>query len=55
MEKIDLLILNARQLVTCASPDGPKLGAAMQDVGLIEDGAVAIAAGKLSQLDPPMN
>ena len=45
--KIDLLIHNAAQLITCASPDGPKRGAAMRDVGLIEDGAAAIDAGRI--------
>ncbi len=44
---VDLLILNAAQIATCAGPDGPKRGAAMQDVGLIENGAVAVDAGKL--------
>jgi imidazolonepropionase len=43
--KVDLLIHNARQLVTCASPDGPKHGAMMRDAGVIEGGAVAIADG----------
>ena len=43
---IDLLILNARQLLTCAS-DGPKRGEAMTDVGLIEDGAVAVQDGEI--------
>jgi imidazolonepropionase len=45
--EIDLLIHSARQLVTCASPGGPKRGGAMQDVGLLEDGALAINAGKI--------
>jgi len=45
--EIDLLIYSARQLVTCASPGGPKRGASMQDVGLLEDGALAIDAGKI--------
>lgn len=45
--EIDLLIHSARQLVTCASPGGPKRGAAMQDVGLLEDGALAIDEGKI--------
>lgn len=47
MEQIDLLIHHVRQLVTCASPDGPKRGAAMQDVGIIEDGAMAIDGDKI--------
>lgn len=45
--QVDLLIHRARQLVTCASPHGPKRGGAMQDVGLIQDGAIAIADGKI--------
>ncbi len=44
----DLLIDNIGQLVTCASPAGPKRGEAMRDVGLIEDGAVAVANGKVA-------
>jgi imidazolonepropionase len=43
--RVDLLIHNARQLVTCASPAGSKRGAAMSEVGLIEDGALAISDG----------
>jgi imidazolonepropionase len=45
----DLLIYNAR-LVTCAGKEknAPKRGAAMREVGLIEDGAVAVGAGKIS-------
>jgi imidazolonepropionase len=42
---VDLLIHSAHQLVTCASPDGPKRRTAMRDVGLIEDGALAIHDG----------
>lgn len=45
--KIDCLIINAAQLVTCASDGKPKRRAAMQDVGLIENGAVAINRGSL--------
>ncbi len=44
--KADLIIANIGQLVTCASPNVPKRGAAMRDVGIIEDGAVVIADGK---------
>ncbi len=57
-----LVIHDIGQLVTCASPDGPKRGIAMRDVGSIEDGAVAIFEGKfvgvgsteeiLGQFDP---
>ena len=56
MIQVDLLIFNAAQVVTCAnpldtfgraSPDGPKRGGAMADVGLIENGSVAVADGKI--------
>ena len=42
----DLIISNIGQLVTCASGGKPKRGADMQDIGLIKNGAVAIAGGK---------
>jgi imidazolonepropionase len=45
--KVDILIHSAAQLVTCASPGGPKRGAAMADVGLISEGTVAIADGEI--------
>ncbi len=48
---IDLLIHDAR-LVTCAGPDGPKRGAAMRDVGLIDEGALAIHDGTIVALGP---
>lgn len=47
MTKVDLLITNAHQLVTCASPSGPKRGEAMRDVGMIEGGAVAVVEGEI--------
>jgi imidazolonepropionase len=43
--KVDLLIQHAAQLVTCSAPNGPKRGSAMADVGVIADGAVAVADG----------
>ncbi len=43
---IDLLITNAA-LATCASPAGPKRGADLQTVGLIENGAVAVNHGQI--------
>ena len=49
---VDFLIHNARQLVTCASAGEPKRGAAMLDVGLIEDGALAIADGVIVAAGP---
>jgi len=44
--KADLIIHNAGQLVTCAGAGRAKRGAEMLDLGLIEDGAVAIADGR---------
>ncbi|MDQ2747264.1 MAG: imidazolonepropionase [Acidobacteriota bacterium] len=45
--KVDLIIENAAQLVTCFSGGKPKRGKAMADVGIIENGALAIADGKI--------
>ncbi|MBN1579131.1 MAG: imidazolonepropionase [Anaerolineae bacterium] len=45
--QVDLVLYNALQLVTCASPTGSKRGAAMADVGVIPDGAVAILDGRI--------
>jgi imidazolonepropionase len=50
--KVDLLIHNAAQVVTCASLVGPKRGAAMREVSLIADGAVAIADGQIVAVGP---
>lgn len=44
--KVDLLIDNIGQLVTCSSGNKPKRGAQMRDLGLIENGAVAIKDGR---------
>ncbi len=46
-EQVELLIHNISQLVTCADSQAAKRGAEMRDVGLIEDGAVAIAHGQI--------
>lgn len=51
MIEADLLIHSAAQVVTCAS-DVPKRGAAMQDVGLISDGAVAVKDGRILTIGP---
>ena len=52
MMQVDLLIHSAKQLVTCAGAVGPKRGQAMQDVGLIDDGAIAIADGVIVATGP---
>jgi imidazolonepropionase len=48
----DLLIYNAAQLLTVASPQGPKRGGAMGDLGIIDDGAVAIQDGRVLGTGP---
>ena len=47
MQNVDLIVKNAGQLITCASPSGPKRGNDMQDVGMIADGAVAVSGEKI--------
>ena len=42
----DVVVTNIGHLVTCVSGATPKRGGAMRDVGLIENGAVAITEGK---------
>lgn len=44
---VDLIIDNIKQLVTCASRGKMKKGAAMRDLGIIENGALAIVEGKI--------
>jgi imidazolonepropionase len=48
MQQADLIIHNAGQLVTCASGGKPKRGSRMLDLGIVEDGAVAVAGGKFA-------
>lgn len=45
---VDLLLLGAGQLITCrgAGP-GPRRGAALGDPGLVRDGAIAVAGGRI--------
>jgi len=46
-ESIDLVVYNASQVATCASPELPKRGAELLDVGLVQNGAVAVHEGKI--------
>lgn len=48
----DLLIYDAAQVLTLASPEGPKRGAAMGDLGIISEGAVAIRDGRILDVGP---
>jgi imidazolonepropionase len=45
--KVDLIINNAAQLITCASEGKPRRGAAMREIGMIENGALAINDGSI--------
>lgn len=49
--KIDLIIERAAQLVTCAADGEPKRGQAMRDVGIVENGALAIDKGAIIGID----
>ena len=51
MEKADLIIFNSAQLITCAANGQMKKGVAMQDVGLIKKGAIAVKNGKIIGVD----
>jgi imidazolonepropionase len=48
----DLLIYDAAQVLTLTSPSGPKRGAAMNDLGIIPNGAVAIRDGRVLDVGP---
>jgi imidazolonepropionase len=48
----DLLVYNAAQVLTVASPSGPKGGAAMGDLGIVVDGAVVVRDGRVLAVGP---
>ena len=54
-EKADWLIHSASQLLTLASPGGPQRGATMGNLGLIENGAVAVRDGQVLMTGPTAN
>ena len=43
----DLLVYNAAQVLTVASPGDPKRGSAMGDLGIVSGGAVAVREGRV--------
>lgn len=51
-QPIDLLIHSAAQVLCCAGSDRPKRGAALREVGLITDGAVAAHEGRIVAVGP---
>ncbi|MDH7485266.1 MAG: imidazolonepropionase [Anaerolineae bacterium] len=48
----ELIIAHAAQLLTVAGGHGPKRGTAMADVGIIEDGALAVRRGRIVAVGP---
>jgi len=46
--KVDLVIGNIGELVTCAAGSKPKRGAAMWDVGIVEKGGIAVSDGRIA-------
>lgn len=46
--KADLIVKNIGQLVTCASPSGPKRRSELSDVGIIENAAIAVIDGRFA-------
>ena len=48
-ETVDLIVENISQLVTLEGAPGPRRGKALREVAVVEDGAVAIAAGRVAQ------
>jgi imidazolonepropionase len=47
-----LLVRNARQLLTLRGPAGPRRGAALRDLAIIQDGAVLVEDGLITALGP---
>ena len=48
MEKVDLILKNIEQLVNCSGSEKPLRGAEMSAVGMIENGAIAVLAGRIA-------
>src|SRR4029077_4375358 len=47
-----LLVRGARQLLTLRGPSGPRRGADLRNLGLIQDGAVLIIDGIIREVGP---
>lgn len=52
MEKVDLLILNASQVCVVPGGDGPQRGLSLGELGLVENGGVAVRNGRVLQVAP---
>ncbi|MGE5637960.1 MAG: imidazolonepropionase [Chloroflexota bacterium] len=51
-ENADLLIINAKELLTLAGPTGPRVGRQMSELGTVKDGALAIKEGRIIAVGP---
>ena len=47
-----ILLRGARQLITLQGPDGPRRGAALNELGIIRDGALLLQGGKVLEMGP---
>ncbi len=47
MTRVDLVVHGASELVTLAGPARPRVGKEMKEIGVIEDGAIAVHEGKV--------
>src|ERR1700733_800266 len=51
MRKVTL-VRGARQLLTLRGPNGPRRGADLRKLGIIQDGAVLVADGLITEVGP---
>lgn len=49
---MELLFLNASQIVTCAGPPRARRGAEMRDAGVLTNAAVAVSGGRIADVGP---
>ncbi len=45
--KVDLVVANLKEVVTVAGPPGPRTGKHLRELGVIQDGAVAVSGGRI--------
>jgi len=50
MAKVDLLIKEAKELITLSGPNSPRCGEDLEKLGIIEDGSVAIDDGRIVEV-----